>query len=228
MNPSLPPIAVSQLSQGSGFLQGWSANTKSTAVLTIPANALAVIQVTQENATGGVPALTDPNRSWQQVILPNLPLEGRMRYQSVWVSQLAYQTQGAVTITSPASAVPANPNSMSWKVFKAVNTRIGNNGLDAIAQADGRAFETAFVLAGDVALIPSSDPTSVVLTCWAVINQVTQSGAFTPGTGFALVGGIINSPALWTQAEASQGFQQPSMSWIRASHYVAVALELRQ
>ena len=224
LSADVNPIAVSQIAQGNVYSRTFAENSQTTPNLPMPADALMIVVVTQQNATGGYATVNSTDRTWSPVVSA-----GQLRGQIVYVSQEPIDTSTAVAIIAPTPLYPIAENSFSWKLLRITGARVGNNGLDAIAQSLGILHQTSYDWSGEVPLSVSSETDSITLAGFAIISQGSPSNVIA-GPGFSLVGGPGQTPSIWTQIEASTTTTGSAiMSWTgRKSHWVGWALEIRK
>lgn len=196
-----------------------SGTTKATtSTVTIGANKLALIWITQGDGNGGPASLSDPNRAWTQITTNTAGLRRLTLYRSM----KSVNTTGAVTITSPTST------GLTWSLVEYSSTDTsGTNGSGAIAQFASRNYKDAGgarSLSGSVTLSSSSNVGSAVAGGFTM-----NSGAkpVFPGNGYTLTGSIACN-TLCIQAEFRNNFiQLVDMTWTNLAHWIVIAAELK-
>ncbi len=198
-------ITAKPLGGGAKFASSTDANILVTPAITIQANSLALLWVTQSNSLGGLPGVRDPNRSWQLVGSsgPNL------RKLHVFRSLSPTATTGAVTIISPKPTIDiGDANVLLWSMVQHTNVSLsGINGAGAIGQVVSAGSEPGSPLITSIVmpLGPAQSGRS------AVTVGVMAGGSalpFIPGEGFTFVSNAVSLPGLASQVEFRPRFSR--------------------
>ncbi|GEM_PF-5461669 len=214
-------IEANPLTAGRAASNSTSTIIATTAQITIKANTLALIWVGQADGRLGASILTDPNRTWVQVISSYPGLRRLTMYRSME----PVDTTGAITIDPLPSEITW---SATWSVVEYANVDTsGIHGSGALAQYAARNYADAgggLALSGSVTLAGTNETSSA-----SVGGFIMNWGArpLFAGSGYALTG---NSACyiLCLQSEFRSDFTSlVNMSWSSLAHWIAIAAELK-
>ena len=201
-------ITASFLGSGTG---------STTTSISVNANNLALIWVGQGDGTLGPPTLTDPKRTWVQVITNTAGL----RRITLFRSMVPQDTAGEVSISGSAS-------NLTWSIvsYNNVDTS-GTNGSGSIVQFGARNYKDAGVgltSSGDITLADSTEASSAVVGGFFMHWNARPLIA---GPGFTL-SGSAGCYVLCVQPEFRNDFTKlVNMSWSNSSHWLVIAAELK-